>query len=269
FVGHRGVVVIDVAHGRRRQLTRTPTTHYGNSSVAWSPDGQRIVYTRNGLGRGDFHNKLWTVKVDSSDQRPVTQGFPDDGSDDPDVWVAGTVTGTPPPRLPLVALRGTHTIATSLPIVALAASGNRAAVAQGLGGPRDFRGPFGPIVVWNPVRSAASQIRIPGCGSAYEVDLAGVFLTAGGVGYRCDNPAICYGEEDTLRHVQRGRDAVEIVHTQDGEFSGAFFFFKQKAAYEIAFDVGMLGTTAHGDVYQVRSRIWKATGVRKAIVHTF
>ena len=269
FVGHRGVVLIDLAHARRRQLTRTPTTHYGNSSVAWSPDGQRIVYTRNALGRGDFHNQLWTVRVDSSDQRPVTQGFPDDGSDDPDVWVAGTVIGTPAPRLPLVALRGTRTIATSLPIVALAASGNRAAVAQGLGGPRDFRGPFGPIVVWNPVRSAAAQIRIPGCGSAYEVELAGVFFTAGGVGYRCDNPAISYGEDDTLRHVQRGRGAVEIVHTQDGEFSGAFLDGLAEDGNEIAFDVGMLGTTAHGEVYQVRSRIWKATGARKAIVHTF
>ena len=79
FMGQRGVVVIDVAHARRRQLTRTPTTHYGKSSVAWSPDGQLIVYTRNALGRGDFHNQLWTVKVDSGDQRPVTQGFPDDG----------------------------------------------------------------------------------------------------------------------------------------------------------------------------------------------
>src|SRR5439155_21529230 len=140
----------------------------------------------------------------------------------PDVWVAGTVTGTPAPRLPLVGLRGTRTIATSLPGVALATSGNRAAVAQGLGGPRDFRGPLGPIVVWNPVRSAAAQIRIPGCGSAYEVELAGVFFTAGGVGYRWDNPAISYGEDDTLRHVERGRRAVEIAHTEDGEVFGVF-----------------------------------------------
>ncbi len=269
FSGQRGVVVLDVAHARRRQLTRTPTTHYGKTSVAWSPDGQRIVYTRNALGRGDFHNQLWTVKADSSDQRAVTQGFPDDGSDHPDVWVAGTVTGTPAPRPPLVTLRGTRTIATSLPIVALAASGNRAAVAQGLGGPRDFRGPLGPIVVWNPVRSAASQIRIPGCGSAYEVDLAGVFFTAGGIGYRCDNPAISYGEDDTLRLVRAGRGAVEIVHTQDGEFSGSFLDGLAEDGNEIAFDVGILGTTAHGDVYQARSRIWKTTGARKAIVHTF
>lgn len=268
FVGHRGVFVVDVAHARRRQLTWTPTTHYGNSSVAWSPDGQRIVYTRNALGRGDFHNQLWTVKVDGSDERPLTQAFPDDGSDDPDVWVTGTVNGMSAPRLPLVSLRGTRTIATRLPIVALAVSGNRAAVAQGLGGPRDFRGPLGPIVVWNPVRSAASQIAIPGCGSAHEVDLAGVFFTAGGVGYRCDNPSISYGEDDTLRLVQRGGGAVEIVHTQDGEFSGAFLGGLVEDGNEIAFDVGILGTTAHGDVYQARSRIWKATGARKTMLRT-
>src|SRR5207245_5795814 len=114
--------------------------------------------TRNALGRGDFHNQLWTVKADGGDQHPATRAFPDDGSDDPDVWVAGTVTGTPAPRPPLVTLRGTRTIATSLPIVALAAFGHRAAVAQGLGGPRDCRGPLGPIVVWNPVRISASPI---------------------------------------------------------------------------------------------------------------
>src|SRR5439155_20310539 len=136
--------------------------------------------------------------------------------------------------------------ATSLPIVALAASGNRAAVAQGLGGPRDFRGPFGPIVVWNPVRRAASQIRIPGCGSAYEVELAGVFLTAGGVGYRCDNPANSYGQDDTLRQVQRGRGAVEIVHTQDGEFSGAFLDGLAEDGHEVGVHLGKLGSTPPG-----------------------
>jgi hypothetical protein len=179
------------------------------------------------------------------------------------------VNGTPAPRLPLVALRGTRRIATSLPIVAVAASGNRAAVAQGLGGPRDFRGPLGPIVVWNPVRSTASQISIPGCGSAFEVDLAGVFFTARGVGYRCENPAISYGEDDTLRLVRRGGGAVVIVHTPDGEFSGSFLDGLAEDGNEIAFDVGILGTTAHGDVYQARSRIWKANAARKAIVRTF
>ena len=268
FVGHRGAVIVDIAHARRR-LTRTPTTHYGNSSLAWSPDGQRIVYTRDSLGRGDVHSQLWTVRVDGRGQRPVTQAFPDDGSDDPDVWVAGTVTGTPAPKLPLVVLRGTRTIATRLPIVALAASGNRAAVAQGLGGPRDFRGPFGPIVVWDPTRAAALQLRIPGCGSAYEVELASVFFTAGRVGYRCDDPAVSYGEEDTLRLLRPGRGAVKIVHAQDGEFSGSFLGGLAEDGTEIAFDVGTLGATSHGDVYTARSRIWKATRARKAIVRTF
>src|SRR5207237_209548 len=123
--------------GDSNDLLYTAPPPVGSSSVAWSADGQPIVYTRNALGRGDFHNQVSTVKVDSSDQRPVTQGFPDDGSDDPDVWVAGTVTGKPAPRLPLVGLRGTRTIATSRPIVALAASGKRAAAAEGLGRPRD------------------------------------------------------------------------------------------------------------------------------------
>jgi TolB protein len=267
FVDHKGVAAVDVAHARRRQLTRMATTHHGNTSIAWSPDGQHLVYPRNALGRGDFHNQLWTVDLNGSDQRPVTHAFPDDGSDDPDGWVTGTVNGTQAPKLPLVALGAIRTIATSLPIVALAAAGNRAAAAQGLGGPRDFRAPLGRIVVWNPVRSSASQISIPGCGSAYEVHLAGIFFTTGGVGYRCEDPAISYGEDDTLRLVQRGRGAVEIVHTQDGEFSGAFLDGLAEDGHEIAFDVGILG--GHGDVYQARSRVWKASGVRTATVGTF
>ena len=267
FAAHSGIVVVDLEHAHRRQLTRNGL----DSSPAWSPDGERIVYTRNDLGRGALggHDQLWTMKADGTDQRPVTHAFADDGSNGPAVWVGSTVNGTPAPELPLVSLRGTRTIASRLPIVALAATGSRAAVAQGLGGPRNFRGPLGPIIVWNPVRRTASHIPIPGCGSAYEVELDGVFFTAGGVGYRCDNPAVSYGEDDTLRLVRPGKGSVEIVHAQDGEFSGSFLGGLAGDRNAIAFDVGTLGTTARGDVYTSRSRIWKATGARKAIVRTF
>jgi hypothetical protein len=213
--------------------------------------------------------QLWTLKADGTDPRPVTHAFPDDGSNGPAVWVEGSVHGTPGSKLPLVSLRGARTITTRLPIVALAAAGDWAAVAQGLGGRIGFRGPLGPIVVWNLVRRTTSQIAIPGCGRAYDVELTGVFFARGGIGYRCDNPAISYGEDDTLRLVRPGKGAVEIVHTRDSEFSGAFLGGLAGDPSAFAFDVGVIARTARGDVRVVRSRIWKVTGLREAVVRTF
>ena len=268
FAGRRGIVVVDLDHARRRQLTRDPL----DSTVAWSPDGRHILFTRNDLGRGAFgehHTQLWTMKADGTDEHPVTHAFPDDGSSGPAVWVRGTVKGTPVPRMPLVTMRATRTITTRLPIVALTAAGERAAIAQGLGGPRDFRGPLGPIVVWNPVRRAESRIPIPGCGSADEVELDSVFFTAGGVGYGCDDPTISYGEDDRLRIVRPGKVALEIAHTRDSEFSGSFLGGLAGDGNAIAFDVGVIARTARGDVRVARSRIWEGTGARKTVVRTF
>jgi Tol biopolymer transport system component len=268
FAGHRGIVVVDLDRARRRQLTRDPL----DSTVAWSPDGRHILFTRNDLGRGaigEHHTQLWTMKADGTDQHPVTHAFPDDGSNGPALWVRGAVNGTPVPRLTLVTMRASRTITTRLPIVALAASAGRAAAAQGLGGPHGFRGPLGPIIVWNPVRRTESQIPIPGCGNASEVELEGVFFTAGGVGYRCDNPAVSYGEDDRLRLVRPGKGALEIVHTRDSEFSGTFLGGLAGDGNAVAFDVGVIVTTARDDVRVGRSRIWEGTGARQAIVRTF
>jgi Tol biopolymer transport system component len=268
FAGARGTVVVDLEHGYRWQLTRDRT----GGALAWSPDGQRIIFTRSDLGhRGQAldHARLWTMKADGTDQHAVTHAFPDGGSDGPALWIRGTVSGTPVPNLPLAAV-GARTTSTRLPIVALTAAGAQAAVAQGLGGQRDVRDPLGPIVVWDPVRRSAARISIPGCGDAFDVKLDGVFFTAGGVGYRCDDPFVSYGEDDTLWLVRSGRRPVEIVHTADSEFSGAFVGGLAGDGNKIAFDVGVIGTkTSLGVVYTKRSRIWKATGMRMAIVRTF
>lgn len=72
-----------------------------------------------------------------------------------------------------------------------------------------------------------------------------------------------------MRLVRPGKGAVDIVHTQDGEFSGLFLDGLAEDGNEITFDVGALGTTAQGDVYTARTRIWKAARVRKTTVQTF
>ena len=269
FAGRRGIVVVDLGHASRRQLTRDPL----DNNPAWSPDGEHIVFARNDLGRGapaEHHMRLWTMKSDGSDQHPLTHAFPDDRSNGPAVWVGGSVKGMPVPTLPLVSLGGVRTIATSLPIVALAAAGSRAAVAQGLGGSPGFRGPLGPIVLWNPRRNSTVRLPIPGCGRDYDVFLDGVVFFAGGVGYRCDNSGVAYSTDDALWLVRPPtRRAMEIVQTHGEEFSGSLLGGLVGDGAAIAFDVGVLTVDRRGDVRVGLSHIWKVSGTRESIVRTF
>src|SRR5438552_1240913 len=189
FAGHRGVSLIDVANGRRRRLTNDHLDDPANEGPTWSPDGRRILYRRNDLGYGavpGYHMQLWTMKVDGTDRHPQTRDFaPDLGTSV--AWVDAESKGTRAPRLPVVAIPAARSITTSLPIVALAAEGKRAAVAQGFGGLPGLRGPLGPIVVWSQGRESRVQIPVRGCGTADDV-----LLAAGRVGYVCGNPGEAY-----------------------------------------------------------------------------
>jgi hypothetical protein len=262
FPRRTGLVLVDFASGKRRQLTRD---HFDDDSesLTWSPDGKRIAYLRNDLGFGapEYpHDQIWTVKVDGTDKRAVTHAFPDDGSisDVSAQWVGGTVEGTPPPRLPLVSFRATHTLTTALPIVDLAAEGNRAAVAQGLGGPVEEHNPVGPIVVWDPVRGTTAQLPVRGCASVYDV-----LLVAGRVAYRCDNSSDGYTVHDALRFGK----AVP-VRTHGEEFSGSFLGGIVADRGTIAFDVGYLAGTLD-EVSIRRTRVYERVGDRTKIVRTF
>ena len=197
FVGENGVASVDVENGRRRQLTSDRLDDPTNEPPAWSPDGKWILYRRNDLGYGApprYHVQLWAMKADGTDKHPLTNAFPVDSGDEQAVWVKATVEGRPTPRLPLVSLPTSRAITTGLPIVALASEGNRAAVAQGFGGPPALRGPLGPIVVCNRVRGTRVLVPVHGCGSAFDV-----LLAAGSVGYRCDNAGNDYTVDDSLR----------------------------------------------------------------------
>jgi hypothetical protein len=125
------------------------------------------------------HLQLWAVRADGSGRHAVTHAFPVDYGDSA-VWVAADLKGTPAPKLRLISPPTNHTLATALPIVALAAEGKRAAVAQGFGSAEDFGsggGRLGPIVVWDAGRRTTALVPVHGCGSAEEV-----LLAAGGVG---------------------------------------------------------------------------------------
>ncbi len=262
FADFNGLVLVDVENRRRRRLTNDRLHDPANEGPAWSPDGRRILYRRNDLGYGaapSDHMQLWTMKADGTDRHPVTHAVPVDSGEDAAVWVEASVKGTPPPRLPLVTLPTARTITTRLPIVALAAEGSHAAVAQGFGGPPELRGPLGPIVVWNRVRGTSVRVPVHGCGSAYDV-----LLAAGRVGYRCDNSSEGYNFDESLRV-----GTTDLVRTRGGEFTGLFLGGFVADGGSIAFDVESAGNRSRGEFRIHRTRVWKATGTRKVIVRTF
>jgi Tol biopolymer transport system component len=275
FPNQAGIVVVELETGRR-QLIKDRLVDRDDAKPAWSPDGERILYMRDDLGYGaalGYHTQLSTMKADGTDTTPVTRAFPYGGTVHDDgtyygstvgapVWVESTLRGTPDPRLRLVSLPGTRTLATGLPIVALGVAGNRGAVAQGFGG---IFGPLGPIVVWSPARRSTLQVPVTGCGTTGDV-----LLAAGGVAYRCDNPSVSYGGDYSLRVARPGRRGwTEIVHTSASEFSGSPVDGVAGEANTIAFDVGSIGNTAQCQGCIQLSRIWIATGARKTIVRTF
>jgi len=262
FADYKGIVLVDVGKGRRQRLTDERLDDPANEPPAWSPDGRHILYWRNDLGYGATpvdHMQLWRMKADGTERHPVTHAFPGGSEDELAVWVETTLTGTPAARLPLVSLSAAHTITTGLPLVSLAAEGNRAAVAEGFGGPPGLRGPLGPIVVWNRIRGTSVRVPVRRCGSADDV-----LLAAGRVGYRCDTSSEGYNIDDALRV-----GATELVHTHGGEFTGTFLGGLVADRGMIAFDVEDAGNRSRGEFHIHRARVWKATAVRKAIVRKF
>ena len=269
FADDRGIVLVDFENGRRRRLADTGLHDPEDAGLTWSPGGGRILYEGVDLGDGappGYHLQLLTVKADGTDRHPVTHAFRVDSGAFQAVWVEAAVKGIPRPALPLVSLPAARTIVTRLPVVALGAARNRAAFVQGFGNAAGRRHPLGPIVVWNPVRRDVLRIPISGCGTAYDVILA-----AGDVGYRCENTADGYTLYDSLRLVRPGRRrTVELAHTHGEEFTGSFLGGVVADGSTVAFDVESAGNRiVPGELRIHRTRIWKASGARAQIVHTF
>ncbi len=260
FAGHRGIFVVDLENGTRRRLIKDDESEPEGPS--WSPDGKRIVFSRTDLRFGaasGYHTQLWTIKADGTEQHPVTQAFPGDGSIASAQWIEGSLKGTSAPRLPLVPLRAQRTLVTSLPIASLGAERNRAAVAQGFGGIPEIHGPLGSILVWDPLRERTARVRAAGCGTVRDV-----MLVAGVVGYRCNNPSEAYTVHDSLRLA-----TTELVRTHGEEFSGSFLGGIVADRGELAFDVQFAGKPGRHEFRIRRTSVWRATRSRRTIVRTF
>jgi Tol biopolymer transport system component len=267
YADGRGIVLVDFQNGHRRRLADSGVDDAGNEGPAWSPDGRRILYRGVDLRYGapsGYHLQLLTVKADGTDRHPVTHAFTVDSGAYQAVWVEAPLKGIPRPTLRPVSLSATR-MTTRLPIVALGAAGNRVALAQGFGNETGSRHPLGPIVVWDPVRRHVLRIPVSGCGTAYDVVLA-----AGDVGYRCENAGEGYTVRDSLRLVRAGtRGTVELVRTHGEEFTGSFLGGVVADGGTIAFDVPSVDTPSPRGLNIGRTHVWKATGARTAIVHTF
>ena len=264
FARSNGVVVVDLADGRLRRLTNERLDDPANEPPVWSPDGRSILYRRTDLHSGatwQDHLQLWVMRSDGSGRHPVTHAFPVDYGDSAD-WVAADLKGTAAPKPSLVTLPSARVITTALPIVALAADGERAAVAEGFGTAADFGdtgGRVGPIVVWEPRRRITARLPVHGCGS-----VENVLLAAGRVGYDCDNSSEGYDFDHALR-----LGSAQLVRAHGGEFAGQFLDGIVADGRSVAF--GLLSQTV--DVnrfrFQRRTRIWEATGGRTKLVRTF
>jgi hypothetical protein len=264
YATSNGLFLVDLENGRRRRLTNEPLDDPVNEPPVWSPDARWILYRRTDLRSGatwQDHLQLWAMRADGSDRHPVTHAFPVDYGDSA-VWVAADLKGTPAPKLRLVSLPANHTLTTSLPIVALAAEGKRAAVAQGFGTAEDFGsrgGRLGPIVVWDPRRRTTALVPVHGCRSAEEL-----FLAASQVGYVCDNSSEGYVFDDALR-----LGSAQLVHLNGGEFAGEFLDGIVADGGTVAFGLLSQSVDAQRFRFGRRTGIWESRAGRTRLMRTF
>ena len=263
FATNRGVGIVDFTSNKRLFVP----DDIGAEPPVWSPDGRTLIYWRDPI-HGDRPGQflqLWTMGADGRDRRPLETPFvPADAANDESVaWVTGSLEGKPPPAstLPLVSFAGMQKLTTGLPIASLGAAGDRAVVALGFGGlksdPKSFRGPLGPIVVWDRRTGAKQVMPVRGCASA-----DGVVLADRAVGYRCDNSGEGYSYEDALRLGSR-----RIARTSGGEFTGSYLRGIASEGRTVVFGVTHVDGREPPNLH-AHARVWETTGGPPRVVRT-
>jgi len=263
FATNRGVGIVDFTSNKRLFVP----DDIGAEPPVWSPDGRTLIYWSDGIDgdRPGQFLQLWTMGADGRDRRPLETPFvPADAATDNSVaWLTGSLEGRPPPAstLPLVSFARTQKLTTGLPIASLGAASDRAVVALGFGGlksdPKSFRGPLGPIVVWDRRTGAKKLVPVRGCASA-----DGVVLAGQAVGYRCDNSGEGYSYEDAVRLGSR-----RIALTSGGEFTGSYLRGIASSGRTVAFGVTRVDGREPPNLHS-HARVWETTGRAPRLVRT-
>ena len=185
YTGDRAVGIVGV-DGRRPRALRLDLTQV--STVAWSPDGRRLLLAGHAGGDPD---QIWTVGVDGRGLRRLTSA----GTNVLVGWtrVAPRLRPAPPPPTS-VRVAGATTVATRAPVTDLSADGSRVAFIPGR-----TKTDCAHVAVWTPATRSLVRVssRLPApCQSTgtvdytvYGVELAGsrvAWTDVRGCGNSCD-----------------------------------------------------------------------------------
>src|SRR5690242_14543959 len=70
-------IFVTDAHGRHVRQVTTPLPGGIDDQPSWTPDGGRILFTRQPAVDPDTHREFWTVRPDGSDARLLSPACPD------------------------------------------------------------------------------------------------------------------------------------------------------------------------------------------------
>jgi TolB protein len=195
------IIVMNRDGTDRRRLTGPRESARG---PVWAPDGRSIVYTRDGVEG----SQLWTVRLDGAGRRRITRGLPGGGNAFAPAWARIGFRHQPSP----LSVRARRTerggeLEVPFPVVALGASGSRAALASPVRvySPAWILTP--PLVLWDAAAGDVSRLNMRNCDAPDSIVLVG-----GQVAFDCRRipHAVAYFGGSVYVSFDQGRRAVAL-----------------------------------------------------------
>ena len=169
-----GIYTSDPDGGDRRRLT-PPRAPFVDDSPLWSPDGKSLLFVRTPIGGGAerYVREVWTMRSDGSQERPLTEAYPDGGDNLDPAWIRGPVRTEPAPRAQEARRGGVVVLRVPFAVDGIAAEGARVAVAPiAYEEQRDVL-PTPPVLLWRPGRGAPTPLVVSPCGGVQQLVFAG------------------------------------------------------------------------------------------------